>query len=767
MTSRSARLLSLLAGAALLLGCPSTPTRDDPPPRRQDRPADPAPAPSEPAQPEPDRYGSPPERPAQAFERESIRPDDYAQPTFAELMDGPVATWRRELEPAFVPGNPQDMQAVEVSESWWNGKARLRAETRTEDGGWKAHGYGEAHYNSNGALFAKGYFRDGRLHGPWIFYREDGSIERIRCYAMGVMQGPSARFEDDAVVVYGTCTDDLGVGEWLDWDEEGNLNGRTMWEAFDEKTPHRVWRRIYNDDGQLTQMWRYQNNAVHGEIIDWVDPNVDDETGEVMNPGSVGRLELEQNDADGKVHGWLTFYHPTEGYREYDTWYEHGVQTGPHRKYDRLGRVIAEGMNEDGKRVGVWLDHSTDGTRERHYVAGVLDGPYRQTAPDGTLVAEGRFADGEHAGVWMQKLEPESVIPGYGLGETGLWTGRGETTPTGSYQGPWEWRRADGSLAASGTYAEGRKTGAWTVSGPDGTARYELSFAANLLDGPYRSFYADGTADAVGTYTKGYRDGDWVYYHPNGALRERGTHEYTGLLSELIGEWEFFDQEGRLNRKEIYDLEGNYQASLTREALLEDAPQGVVLQPEQPNGTWVLKNPTGVLVRRMVVLNGQLHGLVQEYYPTGLVGLEGEMYGELREGTWTAYYNNGFKKEENTYVAGVAEGTYKQWRPDGTLAVEGTGVAGMRNGPWTTYRGDGTTVHKVETYGAENKLHGPFQSFHPNGQLAEEGSYAAGVKDGVWKSFYDNGQLQSEGSWDAGTQLDDWKRFNRDGSPRE
>ncbi len=765
---RTSRLLCLLTTASLFLGC--APTAPNKPPPRRDPPVQPdAVEPlTRPADlpPELDRAQRPAQRPAQAFEREVVDPEDYARPSFAELMDGPVRRWRLALQPEFEPGAPQDMQAVESNHSWWNGKATLKMESRSQNDRWMAHGYGEAHYISNGALFAKGNFRDGDMHGPWLFFNEDGSLESIRCYKQGLLDGPYATFVAGQVASSGSCVADKGVGEWHSWDVDGALSFRTFWQD-NLGTLQKVWERSYDGRGRLVNLWSFRDGVVSGEVVLWVRDTYDP-AGELSNPAVAGRLELSQKDALGNSHGWLTFYDKDSGLRSHDTWFEHGEQTGPFFKYGTDGQVISEGAMRAGKRHGPFVVKVGENTSYVQYDNGLRQGSRTLMAPDGTVLSQGMYQDDACVGIWQELREAGKVYAGIGLESEGTWSGRGPVDADGRFHGSWEWARADGSRAATTEYDNGSYDGTYSFYHADGqTVRMRFEVTQGTRTGTYESFYADGSPEVAGSYLQGDKTGAWLSYHANGALKSQGSYGGDGWIgSAQVGEWLEFDQQGSLCAKKVFDASGNYQGRLEREAPPEGAPAGVDLDARLPNGTWLIYDKQETLRRRMIVLNGQPAGLVQEYFPNGVVGLEGNLQGELREGLWKAYYESGQPKDETQFVAHVPSGVFRQWRPDGSLALAGQVENGKKSGVWTAYATDGTTVIKEESYGADEKLDGSYKLYHENGQLKEEGSYAAGQKSGVWRGFYEDGQPQYTGSWEAGNKLDDWQQFQPEGSPK-
>lgn len=790
-------LLALFTSAFFALtACESTPDpvyEPEPEPERQPY-VEPKPEPKpEPIPARLDKSKPPADRPAQAFERKTIDPKDYARPTFAGLLDGKVADWRRQLEPPFVEGKPHAMQNVKTSGSWWNGIGNLKCESQTlSNGGWKAHGYGEATFNSNGKIFAKGYFREGQMHGHWIFYNEDESLESIQCYKMGKLDGPYAGFKNGQVSKFGYSRDGVGRDEWWYWDEEGNLTYRTFWTVRNGKT-EKVWEHQYDAEGKLLYEWTYVDGKSNDDLIAWRKPDYDEE-GNLTNTTTVNRLELRSY-KDGKSHGWHTMYDQKLGFREYDTWYEKGEQTGPFIRYNAKGEVIARGQKLKGVNSGKWTGADSAGNKleYRYDAEGRLHGDYIIRNSSGAVIEEYTYEHGESKGAGLVSRKASDISPHFAEDPDEVWLGKGDFDDNAKFEGEWVFKRTDGTLAAMGTFGNGKRHGDWTFYHADGVIlRVTCKYASNLLDGSYTKFYAGGTSEEAGSYKMGSRSGLWTRWYENGQIKSVGSYYTAGLgsSSNEHGEWKYYREDGTLQKKGTYSLSGmktglwheydesgvvsriesrnlfgTLEGSIEREVALEALPEGVTQDPEKMTGTWVWKDTAGTITRRAVMINGEGAGLYQQYYANGKLGMEGQLAGQSREGTWKAWTESGVLKEQADYVGNKKTGTYAAWRTDGTKQTEGNYTDDVKTGTWKTFHTDGETALTEYTYGTTGEYEGPYRAWTTTGQQTIEGNFSNGKRHGEWKEWYPDGTQKIETNYENGLVIGRHRTWHKNGQP--
>jgi len=148
----------------------------------------------------------------------------------------------------------------------------------------------------------------------------------------------------------------------------------------------------------------------------------------------------------------------------------------------------------------------------------------------------------------------------------------------------------DSTRLKEGYYVDGKKTGVWRSFFPSGVVSHEITWENDTARGLARFYYPDGTLREEGYWTgsfwtgtyryfhdtgkaayefyynsNGRREGEQRYFHADGALKFRG--EWNN--GDITGQLEVFNQEGNLVMLRNYGPDGNFEASVTDQALLE------------------------------------------------------------------------------------------------------------------------------------------------------------------------------------------------------
>ncbi|MBZ0137094.1 MAG: hypothetical protein K8I27_12045 [Planctomycetes bacterium] len=727
----------------------------------------------------------PPDHPRKSIEREVLATGEFGQTTFGQLMQGVVKDWRAKLDPEVIEGHPAEMQKVRTDGFWWDGLATLKVET--VDG--KEHGYAEAAYNSNNQTFAKGNFRDGSMHGAWLFYTEEGQLEHVRCYANGELDGPSASFSDDKTTLLGQYVKGKQAGAWFSW-KDG-----------------RPWRHsVYDTDGKLSEEREYdatrglanyrkfENDAPAQAIIAWRRGNGDSPVA-TEDPKTSARLELLSIGPDGQFEGWQTLYHPYTCYRQYDVFFVHGAQNGPFIEYDKYGaKPVRSGHRLDGVDVGAWVTVDDEGkTREfTRDSDGLFHGRYTTKTADGRLISDATFEHGKAIKIKLASTKASALDKEYyeELDDPGAWwAGRGDVDEIPRPTGRWRYTRDDESLAAEGEYIDGRMAGTWKYYYANGVSlRFEAEFVGDLMNGKCTKYDEQGSKVESGSFQNGARTGDWTGWHTNGQVawtgtyrpwrgdtnesksalwryfREDGTPRERGEYDDWgskTGRWEYFDEGGELNEIRVHGS-GGAESRIAREAELLEVPEGFKRDAEKMNGTWVWMAGE-VTLRRAVVLNNEFAGLYREYYPNDKLKIEGALHGEVRTGTWTSYTIDGKPAETIGFAGGKKHGPYKAWRIDGSLMKSGEYANDAQTGTWRSYHPDGKTIATELSFGPSGEYEGQYRVWASNGQLVMDGQYAASHKHGEWREWWANGKLKTQGTYKDGLSTGVWKSWTESG----
>ncbi|MCA8910426.1 MAG: hypothetical protein KDB82_01880 [Planctomycetes bacterium] len=729
----------------------------------------------------------PPDRPARAFEREELWFTEYKPTTFGKLMQEEVKAWRTKLDPPVAEGNPAEMHDVKTDGFWWDGISTLKAETRNG----KYHGYAEATYNNSKTVYAKGNFRDGEMHGTWLFYDEKGELEYVRCYAKGKQDGPCAAFAANESTELGQFAAGERKGEWVTWS-----GGRPRFIRQYDESGKLAREREYDSERKLVTLREFVDGVPAPEVTAW---RMGDGDKPVQTPDPKrrsSRLELLNYGPDGKLQGWQTLYQLYTGVRQFDVFYTDGKQTGPFIEYGKYGvKTARQGQRRDGVDVGKWITVDEQGkTREfTRDDEGLFHGRYTTKNADGRLITDATFEHGKATEIKMACQTADEIDQEYYdelPDRKAYWVGRGDADEVPRFKGLWRFTREDETLAAEGEYKEGRMTGLWKFYYPNGVSlRFEAEFIMGRMNGACTKYDESGNKVEAGAFEHGGRQGAWTGWHPNGQVAWTGTyrrwqgdtnesksghwvlyHE-DGTLSERgdyddfgtkLGKWEYFDEEGWL--REVRNERSGAGDTIIRETRPKDPPEGVQMNPEQMNGTWIWIDGRSTL-RRAYVVNDGFMGKYSEYYPDGSLKMQGELHGQIREGAWTIYSTTGKPLEVAVFKGGEKHGEYKAWRADGTLMRTGQYTNDKLTGTWREYHPDGSTVATELSYGPSGEYEGRYRAWAANGQLVMDGYYSASRKQGLWQEWWANGKQKSSGKFKDGLPAGVWKTWTEEGEP--
>ncbi|EJX01473.1 MORN variant repeat protein, partial [gut metagenome] len=151
---------------------------------------------------------------------------------------------------------------------------------------------------------------------------------------------------------------------------------------------------------------------------------------------------------------------------------------------------------------------------------------------------------------------------------------------------------------------------------------------------------------------------------------------------------------------------------------------------------------TGKLKVKAHYRAGQLHGLVEQYYPSGALQLK-HPYAEHRlHGEALDYFENGQLKSSVHFEHGVQSGPFKLFSADGKLLEEGVLKEGVRHGPFTLYSPETGQPVRQGTYQL-NELDGEVITWRPDG-LKVVGTYEKGLAHGWQKIYNAQGALLGE-----------------------
>ncbi|MCP3141838.1 thioredoxin [Pyxidicoccus xibeiensis] len=203
-----------------------------------------------------------------------------------------------------------------------------------------------------------GHDEAGEKHGPWKYWRADGTLCNECVFEHGKPHGPFKRFHEN-----GEVSQD---GQFVN----GQLHGPRTWYATDSLTTERMHENGISDKVRKTVMVHDHGRVVGVEHFDGEGRRVAPGTGEPYPdrpPGVPPEAELREDadqwalvnlDAAGERHG-LTRFWLRNGDLLWEAEYVHGSRTGRYRslaedEYADPRVVFDEGQCEDDQACGVW-----------------------------------------------------------------------------------------------------------------------------------------------------------------------------------------------------------------------------------------------------------------------------------------------------------------------------------------------------------------------------------------------------------------------------
>ncbi len=108
-------------------------------------------------------------------------------------------------------------------------------------------------------------------------------------------------------------------------------------------------------------------------------------------------------------------------------------------------------------------------------------------------------------------------------------------------------------------YAKGEKspyTGILFAKYPNGNYETWQTYIDGIGQGVWINYYENGQYKEVGHYEQNRVEGPIKKYHLNGQLKASGTYKDWRIR---IGEWSYYDENGRLIRTDDYGEKGNFK----------------------------------------------------------------------------------------------------------------------------------------------------------------------------------------------------------------
>ncbi|HEU4470184.1 MAG TPA: hypothetical protein VFR58_03800 [Flavisolibacter sp.] len=148
-----------------------------------------------------------------------------------------------------------------------------------------------------------------------------------------------------------------------------------------------------------------------------------------------------------------------------------------------------------------------------------------------------------------------------------------------------------------------------------------------------------------------------------------------------------------------------------------------------------------ILQKQVNFVKGKKDGAFTYFYPSGRIGVEGQIVSDRLEGEVKSHYETGQLYGTRIYHNGLKTGRHTYLYPNGKLELEHSFV--------------------------NDTLNGLYQTYYLNGKVKESFIYSMGLADGVYKYYYDNGQLWIETEYKNGLLMNIAGNFDRRGNQRD
>lgn len=202
----------------------------------------------------------------------------------------------------------------------------------------------------------------------------------------------------------------------------------------------------------------------------------------------------------------------------------------------------------------------------------------------------------------------------------------------------------DGAQAQNLTDKQGRKTGHWLVTWPNGNKQYEAEFAEG---------------------------------NPVGLMKR-------------------YDQEGRLTAEMLFAEKGRRCDAILYYPEGKKAAEGIFINKDKDSVWNYYAEDDGAIRIRESWKKGVMDGTVISYYPNGQISEITEWISGVKEGKWEQFFDNGEKKLSGTYVAGLRNGPYTAYFPDGKIELEGQYLNDLFHASWKYYDENGEVILTLE-----------------------------------------------------------------------
>lgn len=247
--------------------------------------------------------------------------------------------------------------------------------------------------------------------------------------------------------------------------------------------------------------------------------------------------------------------------------------------------------------------------------------------------------------------------------------------------------------------------------------------------------YYNGKFQAEGKIKGDTSVGDWVFYDRNGRVSSKGFYNDKG---EREKEWTWYHDNGNIKEIAFYKngkLEGQ------NKLYYDDGKPYILSNSKNDNydGEYKYFIKRGGLKQKKHFKEGDLNGKYLAFFDVGEPHIE----------------------YEANYIDGVIDGDLKEYYANGDLYSVINFKDNLKNGKEVQYYWN--KQKSLEASYKDDKLNGSYLSYHSNGNKKEVGQSEDGFFNDLWQVYYDNGILNTEYTYDNGKLNGLYKSYDIDG----
>lgn len=290
-------------------------------------------------------------------------------------------------------------------------------------------------------------------------------------------------------------------------------------------------------------------------------------------------------------------------------------------------------------------------------------------------------------------------------------------------------------------------------------ARYQINNTIDsFLVGSYQSFHPNGKPAMTGSYAEGKKDGAFVEYFPNGKKRLEASFSDGKKVGPMLA----YDSTGQLLQRASF-LENKLNDSLIAWYPGGGLKSKAYFEKDSIEGTALEYFRNGKVRKELTYKRGRPNGPSKEYYETGVLYIDARYTDGFLTGDYKVYFDNGQLDTESYLEKGTKNGGFASYSRSGKKILEGFYKNGQYHGEFRTYHPEGPLKSKVQW--VEGQKQGPAEYFYLAGKLKERSTYENDVKVSA-KGFYENGQPEFEkGFGPKDRPFGEWVLYFRNGKP--